>query len=291
VVRPWLRRTILALVAASVAGFFLARRYVPLAEGSQLRSFTWGSTTRSYVIHPGPAAKKTALLVALHGHSRNGKEMERRSGFDPITEAAGAVAIYPDAIDASWNDGWWQTSPDDVGFLAALIESVRNEYGIEKGHVFGAGHSNGAAMIQRLACETDSLDAFAAVACGMPKQVREKCTGRRAIPALLIHGTEDPIVPLDGEVKASVATWVERDGCPPMIETALPDLDPGDGTRVKLETYAPCRDGVEVRMYRVEGGGHDWPGTAAPGPLRAGRISRDLDASKAIWEFFNAHRR
>ena len=60
----------------------------------------------------------TSPYASQNGHTRNGKEMERRGGFDPITEAAGAVAIYPDAIHATWNDGWWDTGSDDLGFLA-----------------------------------------------------------------------------------------------------------------------------------------------------------------------------
>ena len=45
-------------------------------------------------------------------------------------------------------------------------------------------------------------------------------------------------------------------------------------------------------VYRVEGGGHTWPRGKQYLPEKAvGRVSQDLDATRAIFDFFAAHQR
>jgi len=57
-------------------------------------------------------------------------------------------------------------------------------------------------------------------------------------------------------------------------------------------TYAGAPGGAEVILDTVVGGGHTWPGGIQYAPARMiGRTKRDFDASEAIWEFFQAHRR
>jgi polyhydroxybutyrate depolymerase len=69
--------------------------------------------------------------------------------------------------------------------------------------------------------------------------------------------------------------------------TLEPDRAPDDQTRVRREVYGSCRDGAEVVLYAVEGGGHTWPGGLQYLPARiVGRTSRDIDASELIWGFF-----
>ena len=45
-------------------------------------------------------------------------------------------------------------------------------------------------------------------------------------------------------------------------------------------------------LYRIEGGGHTWPGGKQylpPGLV--GRVCRDIDGTRTIFEFFARHRR
>jgi polyhydroxybutyrate depolymerase len=94
-------------------------------------------------------------------------------------------------------------------------------------------------------------------------------------------------------VERSVAFWVERDGCSPTAqETQEPDTAPKDGTRVLKKTYTGGRDGSEVVLYKIEGGGHTWPGGNG-GQLRLmlGKVSHDINATKIIWQFFKNHSR
>jgi len=54
-----------------------------------------------------------------------------------------------------------------------------------------------------------------------------------------------------------------------------------------LITY-DCPPDAAVEMYRVEGGGHAWPGSALSVSIGGvvGRTSMDIDATALMWEFF-----
>ncbi|MHC5543321.1 polyhydroxybutyrate depolymerase, partial [Singulisphaera rosea] len=67
----------------------------------------------------------------------------------------------------------------------------------------------------------------------------------------------------------------------------LPDRA-DDGTTVQMKSYGPGREGSEVILYVIEGGGHTWPGGKARLPL-LGKTSREVSANDLIWEFFQKH--
>jgi len=43
--------------------------------------------------------------------------------------------------------------PNDIGYLAAIIEDVKSKYMVDEKRIFAFGHSNGGFMINRLACD------------------------------------------------------------------------------------------------------------------------------------------
>jgi polyhydroxybutyrate depolymerase len=69
----------------------------------------------------------------------------------------------------------------------------------------------------------------------------------------------------------------------------LPDRE-REGTRVHRETWSRGKQGTEVVVYTIEGGGHTWPGGPQYLPVAlVGKASRNLDATQVIWEFFQHH--
>src|SRR5206468_3699354 len=82
-------------------------------------------------------------------------------------------------------------------------------------------------------------------------------------------------------VSTTVSAWVERDGCPEQADHE----SNGD---VAVDRWTGCKDGTEVVLYSIEGGGHSWPGGQ-----RMSRLldppSQALDATSVIWDFFTAH--
>ena len=51
------------------------------------------------------------------------------------------------------------------------------------------------------------------------------------------------------------------------------------------------RNGTEVVLYTVQGGGHTWGGQQDAPRIAGSRVCRDFDATQTIWEFFKTHPR
>jgi polyhydroxybutyrate depolymerase len=83
-----------------------------------------------------------------------------------------------------------------------------------------------------------------------------------------------------------IAKWTTVDVCPATASvTALPNTNSFDNSTVESSSYYPCTTNIEVKLLKVIGGGHQWPGTTALlGGL--GTINRDIYASGEIWNFF-----
>ena len=65
-----------------------------------------------------------------------------------------------------------------------------------------------------------------------------------------------------------------------------------DGTSVRREIYAGGKQGSEVVVYTIAGGGHTWPGGPQYLPVfLVGKASNNLNATEAIWGFFKKHTR
>jgi polyhydroxybutyrate depolymerase len=191
---------------------------------------------------------------------------------------------------------------------SALIDELAARDGIDRTRVYATGASNGGLMTLRLACErADEVAAFAAVAASFPDSYMSRCKPARPVPLLVIHGSEDRLIPrgggtipagrragLGGTVNPLPDTlefWRKANGCQSQPDTkTLPDAA-DDGTTVKVMDYQGCAAGAGVTFVDVVGGGHTWPGTRVdPVGRLAGRVSRDMDASQFIWDFFRVHR-
>jgi polyhydroxybutyrate depolymerase len=89
-------------------------------------------------------------------------------------------------------------------------------------------------------------------------------------------------------VDETIRTWVKIDGCPnePSVRQ---EPDKGkDGTRVTRMTYGPGKNGAEVVLFKIEEGGHTWPGMQS-GVKILGRSTQVISANDLIWEFFLKH--
>jgi len=88
---------------------------------------------------------------------------------------------------------------DDVGFISALIDYLVKTLNVDPNNFYVTGMSNGAMMTHRLALElTDKITAVATVAGNIPEDQLQSGTPKRAIPVLIISGTDDPMMPWDG---------------------------------------------------------------------------------------------
>jgi polyhydroxybutyrate depolymerase len=89
-------------------------------------------------------------------------------------------------------------------------------------------------------------------------------------------------------VDDTIAAWASADGCPkPPVVEAIPDVA-RDGLKVTKTTYGPGKEGSEVVLYVVDGGGHTWPGLPSPVGF-LGKSTKNISANDLIWEFFKKH--
>lgn len=266
------------------------------------RTVVAGGRVRAYRLYQPvdlPTSSRVPLLVALHGGLGNGHNFSNATGFDALARDAGFVVAYPEGDGATWDAGYccglsgteWRA---DVAFIEAVVADVRALRSIDARRTYLTGHSNGAMMAHRVACESSVFAAIAAVA----GAYAGPCPAPAApVSVLHIHGTADRNVPYEGgngeagldqtsvhpAVADVMAAWRERDGCPPVTESR-------SGYVVTLAAE-PCAAGTAVTTMLIEGGGHAWPGSAPGRVQAAGPPSQAMDASLVIWKFLEAHPR
>jgi polyhydroxybutyrate depolymerase len=269
---------------------------------------------RTYLLHV-PAnyegTQPVPLVLALHGRLGKGSGEEELAHLDKVSDEHGFLVAYPDGLDRSWADGRGGTPSDkngvdDVKFLSALIDKIEQDSKVDAARVYVTGMSNGGFMSGRLACElSDRVAAVAIVGASLSSNVAASCHPAKPVSVLIIQGTEDPLVPIQGGAlghngaggqvlshDATVKKFAELDRCG--LEPAKKHIadDAGDGTTVDVQLYSRCAGGNEVRSYVVNGGGHTWPSGMQYLPAAMiGKTTHNLNGSEVIWEFFSQHRR
>jgi polyhydroxybutyrate depolymerase len=171
---------------------------------------------------------------------------------------------------------------------------LKKNYNIDEARVYANGLSNGGGMSFLLASRlSDRIAAMGSVG-GAYLQPWTEYRPKRPVPAIIFHGTADPLVPFHGGPSGmfpipfpDIPQWVQslavRNGCQP-VPTPLPDHGSVSGLR-----YAGGLSGAEVVFYTVAGGGHTWPGGKEMPAFLVGQTSPDLDATRRMWDFFQQH--
>ena len=260
---------------------------------------------RRYHIHlPSnyEASNSLPLLIALHGHLGTGKKMIKQTGFNRIADREEFIVVYPEGFKRGWADGRGIThadkrSVDDVAFIDKLIKVLQEKFSIDHTRIYVAGYSNGGFMAQRLAIErSHQVAAVAVVAASLSEPLANRFIPGRPMPVSFINGTADPVTPYEGgrqpggarvlSVEDTVKIWVHFNGCKEAPEVQeIHGLE--HSSLVFVFTYGSCQDHSQVKLYRIAGGGHVWPGE--PEGLSksgVGKLSAGIGASEEIWKFF-----
>jgi polyhydroxybutyrate depolymerase len=275
--------------------FFQAPVFAQINAG-----FQFDGQNRSYIVYT-PASYNPGtpvpLVFVLHGFTQSGLSIMNVSAFNSVADTANFIVVYPNGISNAWNTYAnipGASTANDIGFIEALIDTISANYSIDQNRIYSCGFSAGGFMSHLLACK--SLRCFAAIASvagTMTDSVYNSCVPSSNLSVLQIHGTSDNIVNFNGALGNKSATevvdlWKNFNACSvaPVI-TALPNTNLNDNSTVDLLDYAPCINNNLVQMLRVNGGGHQWPGTSSLlGGL--GTINRDIKASAEIWNFFRS---
>jgi polyhydroxybutyrate depolymerase len=283
-----------------------------LDPGDHTRSVEVGSLTRSYIVHVPPSydgSKPFPVVLGFHGGGSNAEAFVRFSGLNEKADEAGFIAVCPNGTGRlprmlTWNGGnccgyAMQEKIDDVAFVRSLLDDLAKIAKIDQKRVYATGMSNGAIISYFLASKlSDRIAAIAPVAGPMGT---ETCTPKRPVPVMHFHGTDDEFAAFQGgpgasslsqtdfySVEHSIQAWVKANGCPPEPKVEqMPDRA-DDGMTVTRKTYGPGKDGSEVVLFVIEGGGHTWPGRE-PRIERLGKSTKDISANDLMWEFFKRH--
>lgn len=292
---------------------------LPLPEGSERRVITVGGVERHFwLVRPATARTPSPVVFVLHGGASADGRQTLRFGFQELGARDGVVTVHPSGVGAGWNDGRETDyllsrggGVDDVAFFDAMIDSLIKENIADPARIYITGGSNGGMMTMRLVCELgDKLAGAAPFIAQLPEKLQDRCSPPRPVPMMIMVGTADRLMPFGGGSVVAMARddhgrvlsaqdtftfWQQKNRCRgETVKDRVPDTDPNDGTRVRIERAQGCAAPLE--MVIVEGGGHRLPGEGSRlyGESRMGALSgvssRDISGRDLIWHFFFAGR-
>ncbi|MEU6454717.1 PHB depolymerase family esterase [Streptomyces sp. NPDC047065] len=262
--------------------------------------------TRRYLLHRPAADGRRPLVIAFHGRGEGAADLREKSRLQRAAQERGMLVAFPEGLDQGWGAGAEATGqrPDpgrDVRFTEALIKHLVGTEHADPRRVYVAGFSNGGSMALRMAAERPGLLAGAASVSGQLAAGDGAVKPTGPVPVLVVYGADDPVRPLAG--LPSPPPNPEEPILPSLSarDTAEAFADAGGAgdpvTRERKgydETVWRPKDGRggpdsgTVRLLVVHDAGHTWPGTTVAPPEGFGPVSKDLDATGTILDFFTA---
>jgi len=296
----WKKFTLSLTLFVALCGFFLAAcstQVIPeqqyASTGDYDVSIIVNGMERTFVLHvptgykPGDA---TPLIFNLHGAGGSAHSQKNASHMNTTADKEGFIVVYPQALHepALWvGPVSGPASQNDNDFFADMVSYLQIELSVDPDRIFVTGISNGGTMTNHLGCiMSDTFAAIAPVAAG---QANFNCRIENPVSVVVLHGSADNVIPYEGDgqrvpaVRDWVNAWAAVNDCatPPTISDYHKDVE-------ELR-WSDCIDNAEVVLYTVDGGLHEWFGTAYGPPPWEGGFEPDIYASDAIWEFFAHH--
>jgi polyhydroxybutyrate depolymerase len=217
------------------------------------------------------------LVVILHGYTSDAARHESYFRLTAQSDARGFLYALPDGQRNRNGLRFWNATDaccdfdgsgvDDSTYLSHLISTVERSYSVDR--VFLIGHSNGAFMAIRMACDhADQLTAIVGLNGAMWND-ESRCRPSRPVGFLDIRGTADETIRYGGglngpqgrtpypSASTTDADWRGFDHCPAQSTSPPPlDLDtslPGTDTDV---TSWSCAGHSTVESWTIIGGRH-----------------------------------
>jgi len=279
-------------------------------------------TFEYYIPTSYTGSEEVPLLFSFHGMGSSGVEQIDLTKFDELAEQEGFIAVFPDSTNLprdeespcypsllalesanplfesidliQWNIGTnlslqYCAGVDDVGFTADMVDWFDNNYNIDESRIYATGFSNGAQFTHYLALMLPGT--FGGIApVSSPLTTNMGWESVTPTTVIMMMGPTDPIVPYDGNALASIYStndtvdfWLDVDGITSgPVETVWGPTSK-DFTVVHRYVYSGGTDGTEVILFKIEDGGHTWPG----GPLYSvfvGKVTTHIDCSAMIWK-------
>lgn len=267
---------------------------------AQLKIVKIEGIKRKYIVYLPQSYKpdKTYPVVFnFHGGGMTAAEQMLYTGMNRTADRYNFIVIYPAGIKGDWNVGFdlsYQKGINDIGFVKAILDSLKKDHQINKHAVFATGLSRGGFFCHRLASEIpDAFTAIASVGGTLPDSVKYYHHSKRKVAVMQVHGTSDQIVSYEGEknsyasAQATFAYWKLHNGLAnSKVNTRSVNKDKKDHTSVIIKEVSDHK--TTVALVTINNGGHNWPGSHPFNiGLPLGYTSTDIDINKVIWHFFS----
>jgi polyhydroxybutyrate depolymerase len=253
---------------------------------------TIGSEDRDYIVHLPKGydgSKPAPLVISLHGAASWPSFQKDVTGWDDVADKHGFIVAYAGGRGSALKI----FSIGESRFIAAVIDKLQAAFNIDPVRIYVNGLSNGGGMSDMVSCVlADRVAAIGTVAAALT-MTSDLCRSARPMPIVAFHGTADPITPFQGgkksiapdpfpDVTTWLATWARRNQC--ATSTSESHVT-SDVTRIE---YQNCAE--PVVFYRIEGGGHSWPGGVKLPEWFVGATNQSINASEVMWDFFESRR-
>ena len=238
------------------------------------------------------------LLFNFHGGNGTMSDQIYLSDMRSLADENNFIIVYPQAIADPTDDGslnWifkGDSDHDDIYFIESIIDELSSQYSIDLSRVYACGYSLGGEFVYELLCRLNNkIAAGVVVARTMGQYQYENCNPEHPTAIMTILGTEDYESNYDGVVYNGVTYYISADDThqywtnynnadvnPSEIE--LSNNNSSDGSTVTKRIWGNGEACVSVVELRINGGGHDWPGSIG---------NMDINSNNEIWDFVSQY--
>ncbi len=170
--------------------------------------------------------KASPLVIAFHGMGIDSKElMPKYTKLDDLATDKSFILVYPSAENRSWGLTPGKVKAD-LAYFDSLVAHLEKSYLIDSSRIYVLGMSNGGYFAHLVgAARSKQVAAVASHSGPLGLQTLGGINAERKFPVLIIHGDQDPLLPV---------AWAREN-------------------RDKYE-----REGHEVKYVEIAGLGHEW---------------------------------
>lgn len=272
------------------------------AFADQLVTVTTADGPREAIVLTAGKVGPSPTLIVLHGATISAERMKRISGFAEAAAAHGFTVVFPEGKANRWNDARAAGAhPDDIGFLNALTHQLVEAQIADPHRLYLAGVSNGGLMAFSLICQPDTPFAgIATIVANLPSDLEKSCRPPKPLSVIMMNGTADPFMPFGGGrsgmfgrhgpvigTEMTAGLFAKAEDCAEASRSQLPKVDAKEPTHIKLLAWKGCAPEAAVRLYEIEGGGHQIPGGPTFVPFLFGAPNHDIRAADEILKVFS----
>ena len=257
---------------------------------------------RPYTMHVPTgytAGQPAPLVVMFHGYGVTGDIEEAYMDLSAASDAHTFLYAYADGtLDKTGSRFWNATDAccdlygmavDDVQYFDAIVADIEARYDVDRKRIFVVGHSNGAFMSHRLACDRTSTVAAILSLAGAQWEDVTKCSPSGTVSIAEVHGNADMTIAYDGgstsegtypAAPTTITDWGQKNGCTGALAATGQTYDIDSmlaGNETQVQAFQGCPAGVGVELWTIQGGGHIPTFNAAPA------------WAEVVWGFLSAH--